>query len=291
MNGSICQFHRVFCDFFLRNSLQGRSAARTLKFGQNDQGLLMSWIRGVVIFALATVVAVPHLYGQTVTLVPYYENLEAPGYYYFDPVSGTDRERDQTIADASFFSSFGGPVVIDSLAFRLDSGASTTSGAFDDFQVRLSTAATSVATLSTTLDDNVGSDEVSVFSGPLVLSSAGGVASPSDFDLLIPFMTPFTYDPLAGDLLLDWEYEGTFSGSSFRIDTNQHNKAPFTSLVAFMEDARPLPDGIADGTLRGGTPIIQFSVTPVVPEPAALMLLGLSSLALIALARQRRAYR
>lgn len=192
-----------------------------VEFGQNHQGLLMSWIRGVVIFALATVVAVPLLYGQTVTLVPYYENLEAPGYYYFDPVTGTDRERDQTIADASLFSSFGGPVVIDSLAFRLDSGASTTSGTFDDFRVRLSTAATSVATLSTTLDDNVGSDEVTVFSGPLVLSSAAGAASPSDFDLLIPFMAPFTYDPLAGDLLLDWEYEGNFSGTSFRTPSDQ----------------------------------------------------------------------
>ena len=255
----------------------------------------MHWKHGVVVFAVATVVATLHLcgqlHGQSVTLVPHYENLEAPGYYYFDPVSGNDHERDQTIAAASLFSSFGGPVVIDSLAFRLDSGASTTSGAFDDFQVRLSTAATSVTTLSTTLDDNVGTDEVSVFSGPLVLSSTSGVASPSEFDLLIPFMTPFLYDPLAGDLLLDWEYEGTFSGSSFRIDTNQHNKTPFTSLVAFMEDARPLPDGIADGVLRGGTPIIQLSVSAVVPEPSSLGLLGLGILALISVYWRHRSFR
>ena len=248
----------------------------------------MNWIRGVVIFALATVVAVPHLHGQTVTLVPYYENLDAPGYYYFDPVSGTDLERNQIAVDTSLFAAFGGPVVIESLAFRLDKNASATSASFDDIQVHLSTAATSVETLSTTLDDNIGSDETTVFSGPLVLSSAGGAASPSDFDLLIPFMTPFTYDPLAGDLLLDWEYEGTFSGSSFRIDFNQHNTGPFEELVTFAGDALPRPDGIAETLVEGGTLIAQFSVSSVVPEPASLALLGLGSLTLIALHRRRR---
>ena len=97
-------------------------------------------------------------------------------------------------------------------------------------------------------------------------------------------MTPFTYDPLGGDLLLDWQYSANLSGSSFRVDFNQYNTGPFTDIVTYAEDARPRPDGIAEDFLAGGSPIAQFSVSPAVPEPRAL-LLALLGLALLSPSR------
>ena len=220
------------------------------------------------------------IYSETVTIAPYYETVEASGYYYFDPVDGFDIERDQVIIDDSIFSEFGGPISIESVAYRLDQGATSTSASFTDVQVRLSTAVTTPDTISTTLADNVGSDVTTVFSGPLTLSSPGGVGSPSAFDLVIPFSTPFVYDPTQGDLLFDWQYAGDFSGSSFRIDMNQYNETPFIGIITYAEDSRPVPDGVAEDLHPGKFFIAQFTVTPV-PEPATGALLGLGLLALL----------
>jgi hypothetical protein len=211
------------------------------------------------------------VYGQAITIVPYYESKEAPGHYHFNPVSGPDTERDQMLLDGSFFSGLGGPVFIESVAFRLDKNATTTSASFSDIQIRLSTAATTVSSMSTTLADNVGSDVMTVYSGPATLASPGGAGSPSAFDILIPFLAPFTYDPLAGDFLFDWEWTGNFSNNHFILDTNYSNAAPYTGLINFMEDSQPT-DGLADYTYPGVSVVAQFAVTPVNPEPSAVLL-------------------
>ncbi len=227
------------------------------------------------------------LRAQSVTIVPHYESLEAPGYYHFDTVSGlADAEHDQMMIDGSFFAGPGEPVVIDSIAFRLDKSAITTSATFTDFEIQLSTAATTVSTMSTTLADNVGSDVTTVHSGPITLLSAGGAGSPSDFDIVVPFLTPFTYDPLAGDLLFDWQWAGSFSNNNFVLDTNYSNTAPYTSVLTYMEDSSPL-DGFAESVYPGLSVIVEFSISlfisgpaPAVPEPTAL-LLALLGLALV----------
>lgn len=221
--------------------------------------------------------------GQPITIVPYYETVEAPGYYHFDPVSGPDVERDQMMMDASFFSGPGVPVVIDSVAFRLDQSSTLTSASFSDVQIQLSTAATTISTMSTTLANNVGADVTTVQSGPLTLSSPGGTSSPSAFDILIPFLVPFTYDPLAGDLLFDWKWTGNFHNRKFRLDTNYVNTSAYTPVVSFMEDSQP-QNNLADFVYPGLSVIAQFSVSPAaqdsslaIPEPTAvfLILLGL----------------
>jgi len=219
---------------------------------------------------------------QNVTIVPHYESLEAPGYYHFDTVSGSaDAEHDQMMMDGSFFSGLGVPVIIDSIAFRLDQSAEITSASFTDFEIQLSTAATSVSTMSTTLADNVGSDVTTVHSGPTTLMSAGGAGSPSAFDIVVPFMTPFTYDPVAGDLLFDWQWAGSFGNKKFLLDTNYSNTSAYTSVLTYMEDSTPL-DGFAESVFPGLSVIVDFSVSPVTsgastaaPEPTALLLVFL----------------
>ena len=73
----------------------------------------------------------------------------------------------------------------------------TTSG----FQFRLST--TTADTLSTTYADNVGSDELVVYSGDLTCSTAGGPPGVKDFDYVANLQTPFFYDRSRGNLLLE----------------------------------------------------------------------------------------
>jgi hypothetical protein len=140
--------------------------------------------------------------------------------------------------------------------------------------------------MSTTLANNVGADVTTVQSGPLTLSSPGGASSPSAFDILIPFLVSFTYDPLAGDLLFDWKWTGNFSNRNFRLDTNYANASAYTPVVNFMEDSQP-QDDFADFVYPGLSVIAQFSVSPAaedssvaIPEPAALLLI-LSGLILV----------
>jgi MYXO-CTERM domain-containing protein len=249
---------------------------------------LMSPLHRIIVYIVplvVTAVGIGSVLGETVTIVPYYENKEAPGYYHFNPVSGPDVERDQMMMDGSLFSGPGGPVFIDSVAFRLDKSATSTSASLTDLQIRLSTAATTVGSMSTTLADNVGVDVTTMYSGPLTLSSPGGAAAPSAFDILIPFLVPFTYEPLAGDLLFDWEWTGNFNNRNFRLDTNYGNAGSYTGVVNFMEDSQP-QDGFAEFTYPGLSVIAQFSVTPVNPEPSAV-LLALLGLALLPLRRRR----
>ncbi|MDE0939121.1 MAG: hypothetical protein OSA43_04120 [Pirellulales bacterium] len=236
----------------------------------------MRWILGVLILATLFVVAHPcgprPLYGDWVSIFPAYDHLDPAGGFYFNPVSGPDQERNQMIIDDSVFWGFGGPVLIDSIALRLDKRSYTTSATFDDITVQLSTAATTPSTFSTTLADNVGSDVVTVRSGPLTLSSASGVADPSQFDVLIPFLVPFTYDPLAGDLLFDWVYSGHFNNGAFQLDLNWNHTSPYVNTVAYNADAVPVPDGFAEAFRRGACLVAQFSVTATNPEPSAVML-------------------
>ena len=149
----------------------------------------------------------PSLAGPSnvITSIPGYANVEAPRGVYFDLGDIDYGEHDQVMLTASRFSGFELPVVIDSVSFHLDEDTTATSGTFIDFKIRLSTASTTAEIMSKTLADNVGSDMTTVFSGLLTMSSPGGVGSPSSaFDIVVPFATPFTYDPTLGDLLFEW---------------------------------------------------------------------------------------
>lgn len=226
----------------------------------------------VMLFFVLYPCAPPCLYGDWVSIFPAYDSLDPKGAFYFNPVSGPDQERNQIVIDDSVFGGFGGPVIIDSMALRLDKNSHATSATFDDITVQLSTATTTPNTFSTTVADNVGSDVVTVRSGPITLSSASGVANPSQFDILVPFLVPFTYDPLAGDLLFDWVYSGHFNNGAFQLDLNWNDTSSYTNTVAYNADAVPVPDGFAESFRQGASLVMQFSVSVVNPEPSAMLL-------------------
>jgi hypothetical protein len=100
----------------------------------------------------------------------------------------------------------GGPLRISELRMRPSAvvGNAFTS-TIPDLQIRMSTTAAQANNLSATFASNVGPNETVVFDGPITLSSrfVGPAGGPKEFDIIIPLATPFTYNPAAGNLLVE----------------------------------------------------------------------------------------
>ena len=188
--------------------------------------------------------------------------------------------RYQQVYNAEAFINDGSPTLINGVSFRGDgslSDAVDTSRGVDGFPVvfRLSTTSAEADGLSTIFDDNVGSDVVTVFSGTLDLSTGPVVGSPNDFTINVPFDTAFSYDPSAGNLLLDI---GKFSSDIFGDPLLLDAEDTFGDSVSSLSGLTPIADqgsasslGLVtsfDTTGAGGPP-------NVIPTPSAL-LLGLS---------------
>ena len=213
----------------------------------------------------------------------------------FANVGDTDGNRYQQVYAAAFFAPVGQVQAVSAVAFRPKQGVF---GAFiggtltlSDVTVRLSTTGRSADTdfptgLSGDLATNPGADAVTVYSGPLTLTTtrslfATGVAG---FDYRIAFQTPFIYAPGRGNLLLEVTIPaGATVGSDGRN---------FPQLDSYT-DGFPSRDGTASATdvdLTDGSTVgrnsttgavTQFTVTPV-PAPAGLAVVAAAGLGLAA---------
>ena len=90
----------------------------------------------------------------------------------------------------------------------------------NDVSIEFSTTSVSPATLSNMFADNIGADVTNVFNGNLSIniSPPCGLPGPCPFDTIITLQTPFLYDPLIGNLLLDLsitECTGIFGNQNF----------------------------------------------------------------------------
>ena len=133
--------------------------------------------------------------------------------------SGPTSVREMQIYDASQFGALSGPSFLTQFAYRPDripgpSGPRTVS-----LRIFASTSSRSVAELSTTFSDNVGTNNVLAFEGTLTWHTANmpGPGNTRQFDVVFPLTTPFLYDPAVGNLLLSIQF--TASGSSIGFDS------------------------------------------------------------------------
>ncbi len=126
--------------------------------------------------------------------------------------------RYQQIYPASDFQSLpDGIRTITEFAYRPDGNLTTPlQGSYGTLTVKLSTTSVEPGSLSLTFADNIGADETTVFIGTDVDSSTqnlGRTGGPKVFDMIIPFQSPFVYDPSQGNLLMEvfFTYQGDFS--------------------------------------------------------------------------------
>ena len=161
---------------------------------------------------------------------------------------------------------------IEAIRWRPDFTKTAGSTTFDRFQLRLSTtSATPGSGISSNLDDNVGADETLVHDGPLTLVATEAGSAPRPFEYLIEFQTPFTYDPSAGNLLVD------------------------RTLTLVAGTIAPIADSHDVGEIRsvfngGSTPrqsLVTVTEFTVVPEPSAMLLYGVGTFVGLAAIRRR----
>jgi len=178
--------------------------------------------------------------------------------------------RYQQVYSASQFPSLTVPLKITGISFRPDGSVSDPSLTliFDSVRIDLSTTSTTPGTMSTTFADNVGANDKTVFDSFVLMHApvTGAAGGPKDFTVSLS-ITPFIYDPTAGNLLMDVRAFETGGGISAPLDAE--SGSPFTAHV----DA---PDsGAASGSAFATGLVTQFQFTAV-PEPStgALFFLG-----------------
>jgi hypothetical protein len=119
-----------------------------------------------------------------------------------------------------------------------------------EIQINLSTTGKKPESLSSYYAENVGKDDLEVFSGPLELVSSydGPTNGPMKFDIVVRLTTPFLYVPLNGNLLVDIR---NFSGSPASLVAGQSVRRDGMSRVSGRIDRR-------NGRADIGGDIIQF---------------------------------
>lgn len=184
--------------------------------------------------------------------------------------TGFAPNRYMQIYAASQFGAFSGGMLISELDFRPDATQLTPfSHTFPSVSIFLSTTSQTVAGLSSTFANNIGSNNTLVRSGPLTIASANlpGSGTAKQFDIVIPLTTPFFYNPAAGNLLLD--IENFNAGNSGLIDAVSDASASLTRLVFFDGSATA-----STGTVQGFGIVTQFTAAAParVPAPGTLLL-------------------
>ncbi len=132
--------------------------------------------------------------------------------------TGPAQVRNMKIYDASQFGALSGPALLTRFAWRPDSIPNASGPRTVTLRIYASTTSRSVAGLSMTFADNVGTNSTLVFDGTLIWTTQNlpGPGNTRQFDMVFPFTTPFLYDPADGNLLLDFQQYG--EGSAITYD-------------------------------------------------------------------------
>ena len=182
--------------------------------------------------------------------------------------SGPASVRWLTIHDASQLGAPSGPSFLTQFAYRPDTILGQSGPRSFNVQIYASTTSRSVAGLSTTFAENLGTNNTLVFGGTVILTTGNlpGPGNTRQFDYVFPFTTPFLYDPAAGNLVLDLKIEA--SGSALTFDTVSGDPA-IGRVFAFGSSTA------TTGDIRASL-VTQFTFEPI-PEPATVALLGLGA--------------
>jgi len=123
------------------------------------------------------------------------------------------------IHDASQFGALSGPSFLTQFAYRPDEILGQSGPRSLTLRIYASTTSRTVAGISTTFAENIGTNNTLVFDGTVTVTTGNlpGPGNTRQFDYVFPFTTPFLYDPAAGNLVLDLQIVA--DGEAFTQDT------------------------------------------------------------------------
>ena len=229
-------------------------------------------LRGIVFLMVASTASVSTVVASSITIGEYdIDNCFPYSCFVAHTHATVNLTEWQQHFSASAFG-FSGPVFIDAFSlFRASDGVSD-SGSFDVF---LSYAANPLGSDSTDLASNVGAHNTlfaTISTGPTVPAI-----------LTVTGNSPFLYDPLNGDLIIDVV---TLGFTSIGQGQNGYFKADFTGSDTQRNFSQLFGGNTANGL--GGL-VTEFSYTEdasSVPEPSSLLLLTSGLLALVGAAKR-----
>jgi hypothetical protein len=159
---------------------------------------------------------------------------------------------------------FGGPISINQIAFTTVIVGESALPLTSAFTLNIGTTSASPSAPGFDYSANRRPDLVPVFSGSVSLASTGRAA----FDFVIPFTTPFEYDPSVGNLLLDVFITNNsrgpvgfaggdtwMTGRVYNLNgTGSPNAGPNRALLTRFSgtDLEPVPEPATFGLLASG---------------------------------------
>ena len=244
----------------------------------------MKIIRHLCLFSVLAICSSSTVSAQNTAVSPSeFATTEAPN---VADLTGVPSYRLQQVYAAADFSSLGpGPYTITRIDWR--PGAEMTETIdypSDQFIMNFSTTSvdpTAAGLLDATFANNIGGNEQNVFDGPVTLTTAntGPAEGPKDFDYGFDLQTPYTYDPAAGNLLMDLTVVNGVGPLLLDWVAASTATTTFIWSGALGHDSPVAADG------QFGGHIAQFTV---VPEPTSLGLLSPVILAIIGLRTRKK---
>ena len=173
--------------------------------------------------------------------------------------NGSDNIRGQQVFPASDFAGLPqSHLLLTSIAFRPDvTIIEPRTASYSSFVARFSTTSKDPPNLSFVFADNIGTDQTTVYEGPLTIStsSTGPPGGPRDFDYVIDFQNPFLYDPAKGNLLFDFEFYGQSPQPNFDFINIESTATQMVNNVA----------GQSMAEYRFGGVVVEFTFSPLLP--------------------------
>ncbi len=202
---------------------------------------------------------------DTVVVPSEFANAEAPNAA--DLTDFPSYRLQQVYSASEFESAASGPVTITRVDWRPGSEMiETIDYPSDRFIINFSTTDVDPATPDSVFDpvfaNNIGSNERTVFDGPVTLTTenAGPAEGPKAFDYGLDLQTPYVYDPSAGNLMMDLT---VFNGQTpllldYIFDPNETTAAHWTGTLGVDSE---------QSEQQLGGHVIQFEIASVKQRP------------------------